>query len=314
MRTTRGLPFVATAYMEQIIKGIIARVQRDHKVTLIALVFMANHPHILVEALDKGQCRQFYGELQKQLTDAIKRLTGKKYLNLWRPNGASVVRYRDIPSIQHRIAYAFANPARANLVDSIERYPGVSSFGAFMAAEATLDAKVTEVCPWIQAPMICKLPHRSVTEQQDRALTRWMREKSVESHDLTFYPNRWMACFGVTTPEGIRALNEGILSRLREFEAEARRKRAEEGWKTMGAQRLARQPLDLDQYEPPPSRRIFVYSLDRSIRVAMIEAYRMFCQRCRDCYEAWRRGDFSVEWPPGAYQPAPPVTVNWLAQ
>jgi hypothetical protein len=312
MRTTRGLPFVATAYMQQIIKGIIARVQRDEKVVLIALVFMANHPHILVEALDKDQCRRFYGEVQKQLTEAIKRLTGRRYLNLWRPNGTSVVPCKDITSIQRRIAYAFANPARANLVDSIERYPGVSSFSAFMAAPATLDASVTESCPWIQAPMIMKLPNRSVTEQQDRALTRWMREKSVESHELTFYPNRWMARFGVTTPEAIQAMNEEILKQLRDFEEEARIKRAKNGWKTMGAQRLARQSLDIELYEPPLSRRIFVYCVDRTERIALIAAFREFCQRCRECYEAWKQGDFSVEWPPGAYKPAPPVTVNWF--
>ncbi|NDC39354.1 MAG: hypothetical protein EBZ48_15150 [Proteobacteria bacterium] len=312
MRTARGLPFCATGYMEQIIKGVIARVQRDHKVGLIALVFMANHPHILIEALDRGQCKQFYGELQKQLTDAVKRLTGKKHLNLWRRNCTSVVRYGDLASVQERIAYAFANPARANLVDTIERYPGVSSFKAFMAAPCTLEAAVTEMCPWIQAPMICKLPARSVTEGQDRALTQRMRKMSVASHELTYYPNRWMVRFGVTAPEEIKAVNKVILLRLRELEEQARIKRAQNGWKVMGALRLGRQPLDLDRHEPPQSRRIFIYALDKTIRIAMIEEYRHFCTLCRECYEAWKIGDFSVQWPPGAYQPAPPVTVNWL--
>ncbi|NDC37476.1 MAG: hypothetical protein EBZ48_05435, partial [Proteobacteria bacterium] len=267
---------------------------------------------LLIEALDRGQCKRFYGELQKQLTDAVKRLTGIKHLNLWRRNCTSVVRYGDLASVQERIAYAFANPARANLVDAIERYPGVSSFKAFMAASATLDASVTEMCPWIQAPMICKLPTRSVTEQQDRALTEKMRKLSVASHELTYYPNRWMARFGVTSSEEIQAVNDRILLRLRELEEQARTRRIQNGWKVMGANRLARQPLDLEKHEPPPSRRIFIYAIDPEIRTAMIAEYRQFCGICKACYEAWKLGDFSVLWPPGAYQPAPPITVNWI--
>lgn len=312
MRTAKGLPFTATLYMELIIKGIIARVQRDHKVSLIDLTFMGNHPHIMIEAGDRDQCKRFYGELQKQLTDAVKRLTGKKYLNLWRRNCTSVVRYGDLAAVQRRIAYLFANPARANLVDSIERYPGVSSFQVFMTAPPTLDAEVTESCPWIQAPMIRRLPSLSVTERQDRALTEWMRSKAMEHHDLTYHPNRWMRRFGITTPEEIKEVNAGILRQLREFEEEARQTRIRKGWKVMGAARLRRQALDIGTYTPPPSQRIFVYAVNPETRILMIREHRLFCQRCRECYEAWKQGNFLVPWPPGAYQPAPPVTTNWL--
>ena len=312
MRTAKGLPFVATSYMKQIIKGIIARVQRDHKVSLIDLTFMGNHPHIMIEAGDRDQCKRFYGEIQKQLTDAVKRLTGKKHLKLWRSNCTSVVQYGDLEAVQRRIAYLFANPARANLVDTIERYPGVTSFHAFMSAPPTLDAKVTESCPWIQAPRIRRLPSLSVTEQQDRALTEWMRSKATEHHDLTYHPNAWMRRFGVTTTEEIQEVNAGTLRRLREFEEEARRNRILKGWKVMGAGRLRRQALDIATYEPPPSKRIFIYAVDPQIRIRMIREYQLFCERCQECYEAWKRGDFLVQWPPGAYQPAPPVTTNWL--
>lgn len=301
---------MATLYMELIIRGIIARVQRDEKVILIALTFMANHPHIIIEACDRDQCKRFYGEIQKQLTEAIKRLTGRKHLNLWRRNSTSVVRYGDLESVQRRIAYAFANPARANLVDSIEQYPGVSSYGAFCKAPATIDAKVTESCPWIQSPMIRRLPSAGVSERQDRFLTETMRSKAKERHDLTFQPNRWMARFGIKTSEDVRRVNGEILRVMREFEAEARQKRLESGWKVMGASRLRRRAIDLTGYEPPPSRRIFVYAADKATRIRMIEEYRLFCERCEECYEAWRIGNYRVEWPPGAYPPACPVQTN----
>jgi hypothetical protein len=312
MRTARGLPFAATAYMKLIIEGVIARVQRDHKVDLIALAFMANHAHILIRALDRDQCKRFYGEVQKQLTEAVKRLLGREHLNLWRPNGTSVVRYGDLASVLRRIAYAFANPARANLVDSVEQYPGVTSYQSYKSAPATLNAETTQECPWIQLPMIPRLPSLSVTERQDLHLVGVMRARSKERHDLSFRPHAWMEVFGITSDQEVRQARDEVLRLLEEFEREAREKRAAQGWRVKGAKRLRAEPINLS-YVPPRSVRIFVYAVDRDTRIRMIAQFKEFCQRCRECYEAWKRGDYRVEWPPGAFEPARPVQFNWLA-
>ncbi|MDC0357859.1 hypothetical protein OAO01_03515, partial [Oligoflexia bacterium] len=96
MRTKRGLPFVCTAYMNLLLKGILARVQRDLKVILCHHLWNGNHPHIIIRARDSAQCTHFYGEVQKQITDSIKRLLGRKHLNLWQKNGTSVVPYGDV--------------------------------------------------------------------------------------------------------------------------------------------------------------------------------------------------------------------------
>ncbi|MDC0358929.1 hypothetical protein OAO01_08940, partial [Oligoflexia bacterium] len=61
------------------------------------------------------------------------------------------------------------------------------------------------------------------------------------------------------------------------------------------------------------SVKIFVYALDKQIRINMIAAYKEFCDRCRDCYEKWKLGDLLVDWPPGAFLPAMPPRVNIFA-
>ena len=96
MRTRVGLPFVCTKYMNLIIEGIVARVQRNHKVQLCHKNFMGNHPHMIIVAKDSLECTNFYGEIKKQLTDSIKRLLGLEHLNLWQKNGTSVIRYHDL--------------------------------------------------------------------------------------------------------------------------------------------------------------------------------------------------------------------------
>jgi len=82
-RARRGLPFCCTMYMRAIIEGILARVQRDDKVILHHHVFEGSHVHLIITAKDSDACKMFYGQLEKQITDSIKRLLGLEHLSLW---------------------------------------------------------------------------------------------------------------------------------------------------------------------------------------------------------------------------------------
>ena len=312
-KTTHGLPFVCTWYMRRIIRGIIARVQRDQKVILCHDLWMSNHVHMIVKALDQRQCAAFHGEIKKQLTEAIRRLLGiRGPLSLWQENGTSVVHYGDLAAVQYRIAYLYANPARANLVDRIEHYPGESTWGEFMAAPHTLEAAVEVECPWIQARDIPRLPARGVSEIQDQLFDERLLTGSRTSHRLVVNPNSWMSEFGVTSPERVKVVNQQILITMRGLEEEARLSRLARGWKVKGAGRLRREEISLRYRESKRSIRIFVYAIDAATRIQMIEEYRDFCVRCTECYQRWKMGDYGVKWPPGAYRPPSAQTANFF--
>ncbi len=312
MRTARGLPFVCNKTLKTIMESVMARVQRDEKVTLCHFVWMGNHAHIIIVVNDTAQCVRFYGELQKQLTDALKRLLGFKHLNLWKKNGTSVIRYRDVDTIVERIAYLYANPANANLVDCIERYPGLNSWRAFRETLASALAEYSSNIPWIRAPYISKLPSRSLTEAQDRAYTKKLCNKAKAYHSLTLRPNAWFAVFGVKEESEIEEINTRIVERLREFEYEARIKRTLKGWKVKGARRLKEEAISLEHAPKRDSVRIYVYSIVKDIRIQMLEEYTEFCRACSHCYDRWKRGDFTVDWPPGALLPCVPPTANYF--
>jgi REP element-mobilizing transposase RayT len=315
MRTRRGLPFVCTKYMKLLLSSIISRVQRDHKVVLCDFVWMGNHAHMLVVAKDSKACTAFYGEIQKQLTEAIKKLLDLKYANLWQKNGTSVIQYGDLESAKQRVAYIYANPARANLVNSINDYPGLSSYEAFKAAEPRIDYEYKEEVPWIRAPMITRLPCKGLSFVQDKYYTDKLlkKAKNSEKHELIICPNAWMKCFGISSPEEIKAEREHIERILKEYESEALEKRQAKGWKVKGAIKLAEEAIDVDRYEPKgPVIRIFVYAACKKIRQKMICQYDLFCQLCVECYKRWKVGDYTVMWPPGAFLPAMPPRANWF--
>jgi hypothetical protein len=158
---------------------------------------MGNHPHIIVVAKDKKACTQFYGELQKQLTEAVKRLCGLEHLTLWKSNGTSVIAYHDEETVCYRIAYLYANPARADLVDTIQDYPGFSSWREFKRNKDSLEAASSEEYQWIRAPFIEQLPRLAVNRIEDMQICGRWKKIAKDSHELVVEPNAWMRAFKI---------------------------------------------------------------------------------------------------------------------
>lgn len=313
MRTRNGLPFVCTRYMRLILSGILARVQRDQKVTICHFVWMSNHLHMVIVVKDSFECTKFYCEVQKQITDAVKGLLGLRYLSLWLKNGTSVIRYGDLEGCIERIAYIYANPAKAHLVDSIKSYPGFSSWDGFNQNLSSLKASYKEECPWIRTPMITELVVKSVSPAQDQHITNRLKSAAKVTHELVIEPNAWMKVFGIETDEEIAEVNSQIHERLKSFEDLAREDRIKRGFKVKGATKLAQEYLTLDYMTKSTSRKIFAYAFNPKLRTQMIHEYKYLCELCYECYQRWKLGDYKVDWPLGVFLPAMPPRANCLA-
>ena len=257
---------------------------------------------MLIIPYDAEQCINFYQELQKKVTEFIKRLLGKRKLSLWEgePVLAEIL---DTDKVISRIAYYYANPSAANLVESIDEYPGLSSWKDFLTVEPSLNASITEDVPWIRLPTINKLHSLSPSRKEDDALCRKLIGASKRSHDLTIYPNAWMGAFNITSPEEVAEVNARVIAETRHLEEEARvgRKSAKRG--VMGVVALLRQRIMAPHNPPPRERRIYVLSSVKELRADFIAAMKNFCNRCAACYRSWKNGDCSIPWPPGALRP-----------
>lgn len=310
-RARRGLPLVAYKLIELIIGASVARTQRDDKVTLCHDIWNGSHPHMLVVTKDSEQCTRFYGEIQKRITDAVKRLLGLKHLDLWEGT-AMVAEVSDVEAAMERIAYLYANPAQDDLEDCIEKFPGVSSWQAFNKVESRIEAQTSEEYPWIRLPVIPRIPDRALTPHEDRTITRELVKSSKQKHKVIRKPNAWMSCFGVETEEEIKEINAGIIRRLREKESKAREAREMKGKKVYGAYRLRTQKILQPHTPKKKSRKVFVMSSVNKLRMELIADYKEFCTKCRECLRRWRSGEYDVRWPPGAFKPPLPPLVNLL--
>ena len=118
-RAKETLPFVCYKLIRLIIGAAMARTQRDDKVVICHDIWNGSHAHIILVAKDAQQFVNFYGELQKRITDALKRLTGRESLSLWE-GYPMVAEIGDLAAAIDRIAYIYANPAQDNLVENIK--------------------------------------------------------------------------------------------------------------------------------------------------------------------------------------------------
>ena len=107
-RAREGLPLPPTDTTNELLKGILGRVQRDSKITLCNFVWMNNHPHIHGIPNKPHNFHAFYGELQKKTTDSVKALLGRDSLRLWEDR-TSVMMIENLEDAIDRIEYIFAN-------------------------------------------------------------------------------------------------------------------------------------------------------------------------------------------------------------
>ena len=311
-RARDSLPFPCTDYMELIIKSVLARVQDDDKVILHHYIFEGSHPHIFCTARDADQCQRFYGQLEKQLTDSLKRLTGVEHLSVWEGR-ATVIKIPTLDDAVAKIGYLYSNPSNDDLETSIERYPGVNSWKAFLKA-SSMDEEVSSEHGWIRQPMIPKLPSHSIAPRQDKAVCKKMLSQVKKSHVLRVYPHAWIKHFiEDPSPTDMERVKQMVLKNLRDREAANALRRERTRKSILGVARLRSQPL-LKPHRPKKTAcKIFAQSMFKDVRQRLIAELKYIDNLCRQVYERWKRGDFFVPWPPGTFPPPLPPMASALS-
>lgn len=301
-RAKQGLPFPALLIINLIIKSAMARAQRDNKLLLCHYVWMGNHVHIIAVVLDAKRCAQFYAELQKRITDCVKQLLGLENLDLWeeRPMGASLL---NKDTVIERIAYCYGNPSRAHLVQSINDYPGVSSWQAFSESKPTIEYRHSESVPWIRLPQVKALPSQKISKAQDFLLYKELKAGATISHDLVVFPNAWMKAFGIKSEEEILEINRTIRNRVKNSEEIDKLVRLKLSKTVIGRAGLMDGAIMREHKPAKKTRRIFVMSTCSDLRIAYIRKFKEICVRCAILYRDFCRG-IHVTWPPGCFPPA----------
>jgi hypothetical protein len=204
-----------------------------------------------------------------------------------------------------KIVYLYTNPSKDNLEDSIERYPGLSSWKAFKGG------KCSRKCARIRRDEVFPLRSTEMSLAQYQGLARRLRNKSRSTHTFRVFPNAWMSAFGIEDSE-VKEVNESILMQVREKEAEYRALRHAEDRTVIGANRLMLQPIDTSYTPHREGRKMWVLSTDKALRKECITWIKSLVEEARRVYGLWKKGDFSCPFPPGLFPPSMPKLAECI--
>ena len=302
-RTKDTLPLPPTKTTNEILLGIKGRTQRDDKVTLSNFVHMNNHEHILAVSQSANELSRFHMELQKKTTDAVKALTGKKQLNLWE-NRPPVVKIATLEDAILRLIYIFSNPSKAGLSDSIDNYPGLSTWEAFTTCPPAPDAATTITTRWHPTRSLPELPTSlTLTPQEDTKLANQLKESpEAHTHALTIYPFAWLIPHNITDLQEIEAIRQRIIKAVRLNERRYALEREKKKQKARGATFLLRMRYMKPHKPKKSNRRIFLICHSKRLRRSLIRTFKEISNQCTKCFQLFKRG-LPTEWPPGTFIP-----------
>ncbi len=303
-RTSYGLPFVANLYLNLLLFGVLARAMwRCPGVVVCAWLFMGNHYHgVFALKADPDQAANFMHYVDGEIGKIVKKLRGTIHENVW------AKRYDSTPiltadDVLEKIAYIYLNPVRANLVDSIEDYPGAHTWHEFN------DGSLRKF-KYVGSSKVEKLPNGAFKRKLVRAFVDRVHELQELALPLIVNHCGWTDCFEESKGWSKQQVLESVQKRVLRGEAEAAKLRKRKKISVIGGQALAGQNFHL-QYRPVKfePKALCICSC-KETRKAFLEEYAEFCELCHLAWICWKLGDYRDLFPPGAFKPPAPPNAS----
>lgn len=300
-----GLLLLCNPLCEAIIRSCLSRAQFMYPVTICGILVEPNHVHLLLVVDDPSDVPGFMRYFKTESSHMLNRILGRRKRTIWCESYDDPI----VLTLQRALlvmTYIYSNPAKDNLEDSIERYPGVSSWKMFVKGEHKKTWKRLRRDDFRFLPGDAR-NLKGYTREADRVLSL-----SKNTHEFVIKPNAWLEAFGVRSKEAQGQINKRIIERVRLIEERARRKRKRENRKIIGADKLRTQAFDLTRQSARRGKHMWCLSDKRGIRMKFIDFLKCLFEKARDVQARWALGDLSVAYPLGLYPPSFPKLAEPL--
>jgi putative transposase len=194
-----------------------------------------------------------------------------RFENFWSSETTSVVRLVEPDDILNKMVYAYANPTAADLVDTVEEWPGVTTFQATLSG-GTLTATRPK---------------------------HFFRDDSGMPDVVTLPIARPRGFEKLSQEEWAKLVTEGV----RRKEAEHRQRRAAKGLAVLGRQGILEQsPLhNPESHAPRFQMNPRVAARNKWTRIEALQRHRGFLAKYRDAFARHMAGVLDVIFPFGTF-------------
>lgn len=295
-----GLLLLCNPLCEAIIRSCLARAQFIHPLPICGILVEPTHLHLLVVVDNPVDVPGFVRCFKTESSHMLNRVLGRKKRTVWCESYDDPI-VLTMPRALMAMAYIYSNPAKDNIEESIESYPGVSSWKMFVGGQCQRSWKR------LRRNYFRVLPRDAQTFEGYRREAERVLSKTEAFHVFTITPNAWLEAFGIRSKEEQEQVNNKLIQRVRKLEERAREKRLREKRRVIGAKALRTQAFDLTrQRSARCGKRMWCLSEKRSVRVKFIDFLKGLFQAARAVRARWMQGDFSVRYPLGLYPPSIP--------
>lgn len=296
-RTEAGLPFPATNLMKRILEGILCKAKSMYPIDVVCFDYMANHVHLIITVICPEAVDNFIQYLKRESAHAVNRLLGRRKRTIWCEGYDSPV-ILDQDKVLDKIAYVYANSAEANTSDTIEQYPGLSSWNMFLTGHGLERKRLRrDSMPLIGTGTISlNLQKKLITDLEKDAL---------EKNTFTLSPYAFLRSFDTDSTE--QELKEEIINRVRIKEKEFREKRT----RSLPSHiKLTTSGINLEYSPQKFGKKMICLSSEKRVRVAYISWYKQICEEATFIYKEFKNKLSGLLLPPGLFSPGGYLTAN----
>ncbi len=295
----QGLLLLSNPLCLAIIKSCLARAQCLFPVRISHFMVHANHVHLVLVVISPEHACKFIGHFKAESAHRFNQLFGWKKRTIWCEGYDSPVVLTPVRALI-AIAYIYSNPAKDHQEESINKYPGLSSWRMFRSGLGTKQWK------------FIRRPAFRLLAKDAHSLAGYTREcarilkgtKALQTFRLE--PDAWLEAFGISSEEEKKSWNDTMVTRVRTLEERYQRVRQRDKKRVVGRQALLRRSMTFDYQSKRGGKRMWCLSEDRKLRVKFIHFLKKLIAQAREVYTNWHVGDYSVAYPPGLFPPSQP--------
>jgi REP element-mobilizing transposase RayT len=302
-RTEEGLPFVANALIRHIIESVMAAAQAQYGQVICDFIVMGNHIHMILYVRDSSSVVGFIEYVKRETAIAVNKLLGRRQKTVW-TNGYNPAVILDVEKLIERKVYTYTNPQKADLVETIEQYPGLNTWQAFLSGGSV---KILRRIPRNAIPT---LGRKKLSPRQIEKLVEEMCEQGQEELELRIEPDAWMDGVPGGTECDPEAIIAEVASRVRQLEAEFSDERQKSGRQVAKQKALINARMDRPHTPTKFGRRVICYASDIKVRACFITWFKSECKNTWDTVRQEVGGVFHTIRPPGFFAPGGFLACN----
>ncbi len=293
-----GLLLPPNPLINLILESTLARAQALHPVKVCHHLFEPNHGHLILAVDNPDDVPGFMERFKTESAHAINKLLGRTKRTIW-CEGYDSPSLLTPSSVVSKIVYIYSNPSKDGLESSIDKYPGLSSWDAFL--DKNLRITIT---PRIRRPMIpCLVTNPEINfERKVQRLKKIAKSK----HTFEVSTDAWMNCFHITDESERKAYNDEIKEKVKLAEDDNNTERRLKGLAVIGKNKLISAAMDLNYRSKKRGRRMLCISDDPKLRRNSIDDIRAREEEARVVLKKWKVGDFTHPFPLGLFPPGMP--------